>query len=79
MRVTTGDCSRCHRPSDAPQGAFMASFIDVSTPKTDPSAVVGHFQNVTRALCAECHHDRGAPSDCLTCHRYHVRDAALVR
>lgn len=79
LRVTTGDCSRCHRPSDAPRGAFMASFIDVSTPKTDPLVIEGHFQNVTRALCAECHHDRGAPSDCLTCHRYHARNVALVR
>ncbi len=72
LRVAAGDCSRCHRPSDAASGAFLAGFVDGTQPRTDPFTVAGHFQNVTRALCAECHHDRGAPSDCSSCHRYHT-------
>lgn len=40
----------------------------------DPKTFVSNFKPVEKTMCAKCHGNNMARSDCLLCHKYHVNE-----
>jgi hypothetical protein len=63
--ATDNTCALCHQLNST-SDAWDATYLG-----RDASVFVPGFLPMQAAGCASCHREQGAPSDCLTCHKYH--------
>ncbi len=63
--MTDDGCASCHILD--PEADYESGFED-----TDPSEFNSNFFDMEKVTCVQCHQPGRAPSDCLTCHRYHI-------
>jgi hypothetical protein len=78
-RGTAGDCVACHRGDDAHEGRLGEDCAACHTPEDWAQATIDHDQTAfpltgrhVEVACEDCHEDkvyRGAPGDCVACHR----------
>lgn len=58
-------CLTCHK--FAKDSNYATGYKDF-----DPQTFVSNFVGMPKKLCAECHRERQASNNCLTCHNYHI-------